>query len=106
MVMPKAGMARAGLTRPAPGIGTKTKTPATRASVRRKPRRVAVETSRSPPIAAQVAENSGGVGTHSVEHPRQRNDKNAEEDQQGRGQPEGRHQGLANDLNSEFRGHA
>src|ERR1017187_8797055 len=84
-VMPNASITRAGLfPPPMPGMGTKTKTPATRASVKRKPNSVAVERIRSPPIAAQVPQYADGVGAHLVEHPGQREDEGAQKSEQAR----------------------
>src|ERR1039458_1481519 len=98
-VMPNASITRAGLiTPPMPGMGTKTKTPATRASVKRKPSRVAVERTRSPPIAAQVPQDADGVGAHSVEHPRQREDEGAQKSEQARDGVEGRVLNRGDDL--------
>src|SRR5581483_4525149 len=52
-----------------PGIGTNTNTPATRASVSRKPMSVAVDSDSSPRIAAEVPQNGNGVRRHFGEHP-------------------------------------
>src|SRR3954463_14208107 len=83
IVMPRLSMMRAGLiTELNPGIGTNTKTPATRTSVNRKPNRVDVEKTSSPPIAAEVSENRHRVRAHLLHHPRQRQDERAEECEQ------------------------
>src|SRR5690242_6670992 len=58
-----------------PGIGTNTNTPATRASVIKKPSSVDVDSTSSPRIAAQVPQDRNRVRRHLRKHPRQRQQK-------------------------------
>src|SRR5438309_7758251 len=72
-----------------PGSGTNTKTPATRASVNRKPSSVAVGTDSSPCIPAQVSEDRHRVRRHLLYHPGQGDQEAHQERAQPRNGAEG-----------------
>src|SRR5271157_719623 len=62
-----------------PGSGRNTNTPPIRASVTRKPSRVAMESCSSPCIAAQVPQDRHGVRHELLKHPGQRQDEGRQE---------------------------
>src|ERR1035437_6090449 len=67
-----------------PGSGRNTNTPPIRASVSKKPSRVAMESCSSPCIAAQVPQDPYGVRHELLEHPGQRQNEGRQESHQAR----------------------